>query len=404
MKSILFITSSYPFGNGESFITSEIEDLSDNYKVHVIPTYPRGHLKNEQEKKINENIYYLHSPLLTIKYLFSSLLFSIKYPVILLNLLKLCLVKNYKHSIRNLALIPKSIFLYNKIKETNPCFIYAHWISAPAQLAMMLSFLSRVPYGITGHRWDIVDNNNFIQKFENAAFIRFISKKSQQLLHSNILKKHHFKIKTIYIGVDIDSNNNINSSFTEPYTRGVCIASLIPVKGHHYLFNAISLLKKRNNIVHIDIIGDGELKESLLKLVKGLDIEQQIHFKGQLTHDYVQKLLGSNIYQFCCLPSLDLGNGLHEGIPVSLMESMSRGIACISTNTGSINELINDNYNGILVNPADSEALANGIIALIQNIDLRKKISDNSIKTINCLFNRKRNNKKILNLINKHRL
>ncbi|CDL84457.1 glycosyltransferase [Xenorhabdus cabanillasii] len=402
MKSIFFITSSYPFGDGESFITSEIEDLSDNYKVHVIPTYPRGNLKNNQEKKTNKNIYYLYLPLLTIKYFFSSLLFIIKHPIILWGLLRLCLVRNYKHSIRNLVLIPKSIFLYKKMKKINPCFIYSHWISAPTQLAMMLSFLSKVPYGATGHRWDVIDNNNFTNKFENATFVRLISKKSQQLLHFKISKKYHDKIKTIYIGVDVDKNTNI--SFIKSHTRGVCIANLIPVKGHIYLFNAISLLKRKDNIVHIDIIGDGELKEYLLKLAKNLNIEQQIHFKGQLTHNCVQNLLDRGIYQFCCLPSLDLGNGLHEGIPVSLMEAMSKGIPCISTTTGSITELINDSYNGILVKAADSEALANGIMVLIQDKDLRQKISENGIKTINYLFNRKNNNKKILDLINKHRL
>ncbi|MBE8597233.1 glycosyltransferase [Xenorhabdus sp. BG5] len=404
MKSIFFITSSYPFGDGESFITSEIEDLSNNYKIYVIPTYPRGNLKNAQEKKTNKNIYYLYLPLLTIKYFFSSLSFTIKYPIILWGLLQLCLVRNYKHSIKNLVLIPKSIFLYKKMKKIKPCFIYSHWISAPTQLAMMLNFLSKVPYGATGHRWDIIDNNNFKNKFENAEFIRLISKKSQQLLHFNISKKYNDKIKTIYLGVDVDNNTNISIPFIKSYTRGVCIANLIPVKGHLYLFNAISLLKRKSSIIHIDIIGTGALKEYLMKLAKDLNIEQQIHFKGQLTHDCVRNLLSSGIYQFCCLPSLDLGNGLHEGIPVSLMEAMSKGIPCISTTTGSITELINDSYNGILVKAADSEALASGIMALIQDKDLRQKISENGIKTINRLFNRKNNNKEILNLIDKHRL
>lgn len=41
-KKILFITSSYPFGKGESFIIPEIEEFSKFCKLAVVPTHPRG--------------------------------------------------------------------------------------------------------------------------------------------------------------------------------------------------------------------------------------------------------------------------------------------------------------------------------------------------------------------------
>jgi hypothetical protein len=40
MHKLLFITSSYPFGKGESFIVPEIEYLSKKYNVDVLPTHP----------------------------------------------------------------------------------------------------------------------------------------------------------------------------------------------------------------------------------------------------------------------------------------------------------------------------------------------------------------------------
>jgi glycosyltransferase involved in cell wall biosynthesis len=69
------------------------------------------------------------------------------------------------------------------------------------------------------------------------------------------------------------------------------------------------------------------------------------------------------------LPSLDLGGGVHEGIPVSLIEAMAYGVPVISTNTGGIPELL-DNGAGVMVPQADSAALAAAIVKLIRTSEV----------------------------------
>jgi glycosyltransferase involved in cell wall biosynthesis len=64
------------------------------------------------------------------------------------------------------------------------------------------------------------------------------------------------------------------------------------------------------------------------------------------------------------LPSVDLGGGLHEGIPASLMEAMSHGIPVVSTRTGGIPELLSDDA-GVMVPPADHVALADALQRLL---------------------------------------
>ena len=54
-------------------------------------------------------------------------------------------------------------------------------------------------------------------------------------------------------------------------------------------------------------------------------------------------------YDIFVMPSVDLGGGVHEGIPVALMEAMSAQVAVVATDTGGIPELVIDKVTGRLV-------------------------------------------------------
>ena len=65
-----------------------------------------------------------------------------------------------------------------------------------------------------------------------------------------------------------------------------------------------------------------------------------------------------------------------EGLGLSLQEAQFYGCACIGSRVGGIPELIEDEVTGILVPPADSQALAAGLIRLIDNPELRTRFSE----------------------------
>ena len=75
------------------------------------------------------------------------------------------------------------------------------------------------------------------------------------------------------------------------------------------------------------------------------------------------------------LPSLDLGNHQHEGVPVSLMEAMAHGVPVISTSTGGIPELLHDGA-GILVPPGDPDALADAIQRMALDPGQRQRVGE----------------------------
>jgi len=74
------------------------------------------------------------------------------------------------------------------------------------------------------------------------------------------------------------------------------------------------------------------------------------------------------------LPSIDLGNGVREGIPVALIEAMAHGLPVISTTTGGIPELLEDGA-GVMVPERDPAALAEAIALLSRDAEVRTVIA-----------------------------
>ena len=81
-----------------------------------------------------------------------------------------------------------------------------------------------------------------------------------------------------------------------------------------------------------------------------------------------------------CLPSKN------EGMPMSVLEAMSYGLATITTPVGGIPQVISDGENGYLVPVGDHEALAKTISSLLSNVPLKRSIGEAGRKTVASRF------------------
>jgi glycosyltransferase involved in cell wall biosynthesis len=153
----------------------------------------------------------------------------------------------------------------------------------------------------------------------------------------------------------------------------LCPANLSPAKGHTVLLKAVAQLLQRGFSVRLLIAGDGPLWADLNALASELRIEGHTEFLGMLPRERLLELLGGGGIDLVVLPSLDLGGGIHEGIPVSLIEAMSFGIPVVSTATGGIPELLRDGA-GLMVAPGDVDALAAALARLLEDADWRLQL------------------------------
>lgn len=142
------------------------------------------------------------------------------------------------------------------------------------------------------------------------------------------------------------------------------VANLRPEKNHKILISAFSILSRTLPDCHLMLVGldcmDGEIQ----RYSKTMDMENRIHFLGP--REDVDDLL--NIFDVFCLPSAN------EGLPLTILEAMACGVPVVGSNVMGINEVINDNVNGLLFPDGDETALAEKIKMLAQDESLRSKL------------------------------
>ena len=151
------------------------------------------------------------------------------------------------------------------------------------------------------------------------------------------------------------------------------VGRLERVKGVDILLRAAECLKKKYSMkIRIGIVGTGVLLSNLKRLSFNLGINNTVEFLG-VRGDILSLLDKSSVF---VLPSR------WEGLPISILEAMSRNVPVIATSVGGISEIINDGEDGMLVTPENPELLAGAIIYLLENEGLRAKLATNAFKKV----------------------
>ncbi|MCT7655671.1 glycosyltransferase [Oceanimonas sp. NS1] len=247
--------------------------------------------------------------------------------------------------------------------------IHAHWLTTSSTLAMVTSRLTGISWSATAHRGDIVANNLLSQKFKSALLGLY-----QEVVLNWRVNGQKFcdsKVRLLHLGVELSEAETIlrsNADELRP-VKILCPANLIPVKGHEFLLKSLSVVKHKTK-VKLLIAGDGPLRDKLEKLVSDYCLAEMVTFCGHVPHSVIMGWYKSRHVDIVVLPSQDLGGGLHEGIPVSLMEAMAYKIPVVSTMTGGIPELLvkdNNDLYGDLVSPTDHEGLATKLDSLVSS-------------------------------------
>lgn len=365
--NIVYITASLPYGPGESFILPEITELvSRGNSVWIVPMHPRGRITHKMGQDILP--YCISRRIIDKGILLDSLRFLMKNKALVIKSIRFLLTNNPKHLIKNISIIPKGLWLAGIINGLHIDHIHAHWSATTASLAFFTSKLTGVEWSFTAHRWDIVENNLLERKSHDAKFTRFISESGLSLAKSRFVPDDS-KTEVIPMGVPIP--NHTMRDKRADFRTILCPANLVPVKGHSILIESFSNIDDKN--VELLIAGQGILENELRSLSNRLGLNERVKFLGHLPHDEIIQLYRQRMVDAVVLPSLDLGNGLHEGVPVSLIEAMSYEIPVISTNTGGIPELLHDDA-GVIVQANNADSLTSAINMLILDADFRSAL------------------------------
>lgn len=370
---IIYVTAALPYSTQEAFIIPEIAELQRlGHEILIVPRSPVGSVVHGDARALTDST--LARPLGSPSIVWPAICEAVRRPARAAKMVRSILAsRSAPMAARNLAVFAKGVWLADVARKWRADHIHCHWAATTATMAMTASELSGIPWSFTAHRWDIVENNLLESKLRSAAFGRFISQSGIEILRDHGIDAPIRNVRLIHMGVNLPKIRIDAAQWQWPPIV-VCPANLVPVKGHIHLLRAFELLKRRGSSLTLLIAGEGELKSELENEVQRLGIEDTVRFLGHVPHDELLARYGRGEIGAVILPSVDLGNGLHEGIPVALIEAMAIGVPVISTCTGGIPELLHDGA-GMLVPPADPEALADVIECTMVEGELRRRLA-----------------------------
>lgn len=216
------------------------------------------------------------------------------------------------------------------------------------------------------------DSRGITRKINRFAFHHFnlipvaISETCRASI-SNVYGIKEGKIPCIYNGVELEKYRR-----TSPYpslASSECIfitaCAFRKEKNLPLMVEAFAEIHNKNENVRLVMLGDGEMMDIVKQRVNELHIENVVELPGNV-YDVSQRLQAAHVYVLA---------SDWEGLPVSVLEAMSAGLPIVATKAGGVVDIVEDGTNGFLTEIGNKDQLANAMLKLATDSELRMKFS-----------------------------
>ncbi|MBI5778134.1 MAG: GNAT family N-acetyltransferase [Planctomycetes bacterium] len=183
------------------------------------------------------------------------------------------------------------------------------------------------------------------------------------------------KFEVIHNSVEVRPISQTGSG-SKRYPLLATVGRLSAEKGQVYLLEALKSVRKEFPDTQLLVIGDGILRKELETFVEKENLNNNVRFTG-LCDDPSQLLKDIDIF---VLPSL------YESFGIVLLEAMAQGKPAVASNVNGIPGVVAHNQTGILVPPANPQALSEAIIKLAHDKELAWKMGQAGYELVKKLF------------------
>lgn len=148
----------------------------------------------------------------------------------------------------------------------------------------------------------------------------------------------------------------------------ITVGRFVPQKDYETAIKSIAELYKTHKNIIFDIVGYGDLETDIRNWINKYSI-------NKITNIYINP---NNIPELLEKADIYLSTSLFEGTSNSIMEGMNANLPIVATNVGDNYKLVRNNVNGFLCKKQDYKTIPQYLNRLISDIDLRKKMGENS--------------------------
>ena len=183
------------------------------------------------------------------------------------------------------------------------------------------------------------------------------------------------KIEVIYnaLGSSVDLDVSKEQAQNRIEIKGNIILSIGRLcfrKGFETLIDIIPDLLKENPNFKLIIVGEGEERKSLEEKIERLGLENSVKLTGRVLH--------KNIPLYFKSSEIFILNSGIEGLPHVVLEAMQAGVPIVVSNRGGNPEVVENNFNGFLVEYNNKEQIRKAIMNLYNDKELQKTFIRNS--------------------------
>jgi glycosyltransferase involved in cell wall biosynthesis len=149
------------------------------------------------------------------------------------------------------------------------------------------------------------------------------------------------------------------------------VGRLIPVKGFAYLLEAHAHALADDPRLRLVLVGDGDERVGLQERARTLGVLDTVVFTGMVDRSEIPEYLAAA--DIVAVPSVRY-DGYVDGLPTVALEAMAAGKPLVASRVGGLVELVDDQENGLLVGEKDVRALADALVRLAGEPDLRARL------------------------------
>ena len=359
MNKILFVTAQYPYGSGETFIENEINYLSKAFdEVHIYAVKVNASL-NLAMRSVPRNVSVFMSDYKGVSgtSYFKSLLKPRVLKEIACNgldkrfLKKIAACSFFEREVQNSTARVKNFLDVSNLSVSDEIVVYSYWLSTIGMSAVRMNEIL-LQKGITTklvtrtHGFDLYQERAYLyyQPFQKTMLERFdlifpCSKQGKEYLCEKY-SEFSSKIHHAYLGVEDHFTGVFPKKGSERFNIVSC-SNIILLKRVDRIAKALSQIDEiKINWTHF---GDGDLMDDLKAEIANLPQNITVELPGRVPN--------SEIYQYYNDNNVNLFINVSEseGLPVSIMETISFGIPVIATDVGGTCEIVLDGVNGRLL-------------------------------------------------------
>ena len=271
---------------------------------------------------------------------------------------------------RKLSYPLKILQLRNLVNKLSPDIFHSHYASSYGFLASFVRHPRKV-VSVWGDDIVIFPRKNFIariiisQSLSNANHITATSR----FLKDTCLKysKKDIPITVVPFGIDMAKFSTVKRVESSAVTIGIA-KWLIPKYGIDVLIRAYELIVNSGYSARLKIGGRGSSENEYRESVRRLKLDDKVDFIGYIKPDDMHGFLAS--LDIAAMPSISDG----ESFGVAALEAAATGLPVVASRVGGVPEVVIDGVTGFLVDRMNPRMLADRIITLIEQPELRRQM------------------------------